>query len=154
MGYLTWWNFPKKAWIIILSELSVIAYLSISFYLVYLNDAYFQAYANGLSPLVVPLLSVGFGLSSASIATYMYLGMKRVRSLQRAQPILERKMRSHRIKQVQESPPHQTKPLDSQETARKNLKPLAPSPIHPQKQIPSSKEHNNDARRNESNKQS
>ena len=78
MGYLTWWNFPKKAWLIILGELSAVVTLSVSLYLTYLNDAYFQSYANGLSPMLVPVLSVAFGISSASIAAYLYVGIRRI----------------------------------------------------------------------------
>src|SRR5881628_3864184 len=79
IGYLTWWNFPKKAWLMILGELAVITSLSVSLYATYLTNIYFQAYVNSLSPILVPLLSVAFGISSASIATYLYLGMKRIR---------------------------------------------------------------------------
>src|SRR2546428_10994172 len=82
IGYLTWWNFPKKAWLIIIGELAVITSLSVWLYLTYLNNIYFQTYANSLSPILVPVLSVAFGISSASIATYLYLGMKRIRTFQ------------------------------------------------------------------------
>ena len=87
IGYLTWWNFPKKAWLIIIGELGVITSLSIWVYLTYLNDVYFQTYANGLSPILVPILSVAFGISSASIATYLYLGMKKIRTSQEPQAV-------------------------------------------------------------------
>src|SRR5437899_2640331 len=83
IDYLTWWNFPKKAWLIIIGELAVIASLSVWLYLTYLNDLYFQTYTNGLSPILVPVLSVAFVISSASIATYLYLGMKRIRTTPR-----------------------------------------------------------------------
>jgi hypothetical protein len=82
IGYLTWWNFPKKAWLIILGELSVIASLSGWLYSTYLNNVYFQTYVDSLSPVLVPVLSIAFGISSASIATYLYLGMKRIRTVQ------------------------------------------------------------------------
>src|SRR6266540_1922732 len=85
IDYLTWWNFPKKAWLIIIGELAVITSLSVWLYLTYLNDIYFQTYANSLSPILVPVLSVAFGISSASIATYLYLGMKRIRTSQEPQ---------------------------------------------------------------------
>ena len=82
IDYLTWWNFPKKAWLIILVELAVIMSLSVSLYITYLSNVYFQTYVNSISPILVPVLSVAFGISSASIATLLYLGMKRIRTLQ------------------------------------------------------------------------
>src|SRR5467141_4989534 len=91
IGYLTWWNFPKKAWLIIIGQLAMITSLSISLYITYLTNVYFQAYANTLSPILVPVLSVAFGISSASIATYLYLGMKRIRTFQQPEaPVKKR----------------------------------------------------------------
>src|SRR5437762_9848078 len=37
IDYLTWWNFPKKAWLIIIVELGIIASLSGWLYSTYLN---------------------------------------------------------------------------------------------------------------------
>src|SRR5207245_7165811 len=102
IDYLTWWNFPKKAWLIIIGELAVIASLSVWLYLTYLNDLYFQTYTNGLSPILVPVLSVAFGISSASIATYLYLGMKRIRTTQ-APDISVKKRVS--LRKIQNRPP-------------------------------------------------
>ena len=42
----------------------------------YLNNAYFQIYVNSLSPILVPIVSVGFGLASATIATLLYFTMR------------------------------------------------------------------------------
>src|SRR5712691_1086648 len=97
MGYLAWWNFPKKAWLIIIGELGVITSLSIWLYLTYLNDIYFQTYANSLSPVLVPALSVAFGISSASIATYLYLGMKRIRTFQEPGVPIKKKAQQRKI---------------------------------------------------------
>src|SRR5467141_4847697 len=93
IGYLTWWNFPKKAWLIIIGELAIITSLSLSLYTTYLTNVYFQTYVNTLSPVLVPVLSVAFGISSASIAAYLYLGMKRIQ-LPRETEILVKK-RTH-----------------------------------------------------------
>lgn len=46
----------------------------------YLNNAYFQSYVNSLAPIVVPILSVAFGVTSATVATFLYFGMKKVQS--------------------------------------------------------------------------
>src|SRR6266487_6973273 len=96
IGYLTWWNFPKKAWLIIIGELAVITSLSVSLYITYLSNVYFQTYVNSLSPILVPVLSVAFGISSASIATYLYLGMKRIRISQELEAPVKKRVQSRR----------------------------------------------------------
>src|SRR5713226_3329551 len=127
MGYLTWWNFPKKAWLIILGELGVITSLTVWLYLTYLNDIYFQSYANSLSPILVPVLSVAFGISSASIATYLYLGMKRIRTSQELEAPVKRRVQSprasKRLSQPSTSPP---KGADLPLTTSAKLRPIAP----------------------------
>jgi uncharacterized protein YraI len=45
----------------------------------YVNSTYFQSYVNGLSPILLPIVSVGFGVSSATIATLLYFTMRNVR---------------------------------------------------------------------------
>jgi len=132
IGYLTWWNFPKKAWFIILGELSLIVSLSISLYLTYLNDVYFQSYANNLSPILVPALSVAFGISSASIAVYLYLGIKRIQIGRDAGASIKKKA-SHPTKDPTET--HRdnasTSKSDSQsQLIRGRLRPIAPSASH------------------------
>jgi hypothetical protein len=42
----------------------------------YLNNMYFQSYVNSLSPVLVPIVSVGFGLASATIATLLYFTVR------------------------------------------------------------------------------
>jgi hypothetical protein len=141
MGYLTWWNFPKKAWLIILAQLGVITSLSVWLYLTYLNDVYFQSYTNTLSPVLVPVLSVAFGISSASIATYLYLGMKRFQGLRESG--VPAKNRGHRGKPSRrplnsQNPQPRTNEVPQQTPAK--LKPLAPSQSHPQNQTSPLKE--------------
>ena len=45
----------------------------------YLSNSYFQNYVNGLSPILVPVVSVGFGIASATVATLLYFTMRNVR---------------------------------------------------------------------------
>jgi hypothetical protein len=45
----------------------------------YLNNTYFQSYVNNLSPVLVPIVSVGFGLASATIATLLYFTVRNAR---------------------------------------------------------------------------
>src|SRR6266705_3675434 len=96
MGYLAWWNFPKKAWLIILVELAVIMSLSVSLYITYLSNVYFQTYVNSLTPILVPILSVAFGISSASIASYLYLGMKRIRTFQEPETPVKKRIQQRK----------------------------------------------------------
>jgi hypothetical protein len=141
MGYLTWWNFPKKAWLIIIGELGVITSLSILLYSTYLNDIYFQAYANGLSPILVPVLSVAFGISSASIATYLYLGMKHIRTTQELESPVKKRAHSRKpLRRSLTSPTSLPKAADLTLSVPAKLRPIAPPQSHVQTQKPPLKE--------------
>ena len=76
---LEWWSIPRRGWIIILTELAVIIGLSSWVYAEYLSNSYFQSYVNNLSPILVPVVSVGFGIASATVATLLYFTMRNVR---------------------------------------------------------------------------
>ncbi len=65
-------------------------------YSTYLNDFYFQSYVNSLSPILVPMVSVAFGVSSATVATFLYFGMRRVRQAQEAEEAPRRKPQPRR----------------------------------------------------------
>jgi len=75
---LTWWSIPRRAWVIILAELAVIVIFGAGFYSEYLNNLSFQAYANSLAPVLIPVLSVAFGVSSATVAIFLYFGMRKI----------------------------------------------------------------------------
>jgi hypothetical protein len=155
IGYLTWWNFPKKAWLIIIGELAVIGSLSLSLYVTYLTNAYFQTYVNSLSPILVPVLSVAFGISSASIATYLYLGMKRIRTSQETQiPSRNRAHSRKTTKRLAHPLTPQPKIADPTPTAQAKLKPIAPIQSHVQTQKPQLKERDDHTSNPESRKQS
>jgi hypothetical protein len=57
----------------------VIAILASWVYSEYVNNTYFQMYVNSLSPVLLPIVSVGFGITSATIATLLYFTMRNVR---------------------------------------------------------------------------
>jgi hypothetical protein len=57
----------------------VIATLASCVYSEYVNNTYFQSYVNSLSPILLPIVSVGFGITSATIATLLYFTMRNVR---------------------------------------------------------------------------
>jgi hypothetical protein len=141
IGYLTWWNFPKKAWLIIIGELCIITSLSVSIYITYLSNVYFQTYVNGLSPILVPILSVAFGISSASIATYLYLGMKRIHTLQEPETLVKKRVQHRKTaKRPPQNPPSQPKAVDLPPTSSAKLKPIAPPQSHVQAPKSPSKE--------------
>ena len=76
---LEWWSIPRRGWIIILTELVVIISLGSWVYAEYLSNSYFQSYVNSLSPVLVPIISVGFGIASATVATLLYFTMRSIR---------------------------------------------------------------------------
>ena len=78
MPSFEWFSIPRRGWMIIIAELIVIVSLSGWVVAEYLNNVYFQTYVNGLTPVLVPIVSVGFGMASASIATILYLRIKSV----------------------------------------------------------------------------
>ncbi len=81
---------------IILTELVVILSLSGWFVSEYVNNVYFQNYVNGLSPIIIPLASVGFGIVSASAATALYLRMKNLTRISETTADEESKHRGQR----------------------------------------------------------
>src|SRR5712664_2281965 len=126
MRYLTWWNFPKKAWLIIIGELAVIASLCVSRYITYLSNVYFQSYVNSVSPILVPVLSVAFGISSASIATYLYLGMKRIRTLREPEVPVKKRAQQRKTSKRPTQPSTHAKVAELPQTTSAKLKPIAP----------------------------
>jgi hypothetical protein len=153
IGYLTWWNFPKKAWLIIIVELGIIASLSGWLYSTYLNNLYFQTYVDSLSPALVPVLSVAFGISSASIATYLYLGMKRVQALQEPETLVKKRVQSRRTSKRPVLSTSSSKVADPPSSITAKLKPIAPSQSHVQTQKPPLKEREDHTPNSENRKQ-
>ena len=92
LALLNWWKIPRRAWVIILSELSVILFLSSWVYLEYLNSPYFQSYVNSLAPIILPIFSVAFGVTSATVATYLYFGMRRVQQSEHTGDVPRRRL--------------------------------------------------------------
>jgi hypothetical protein len=123
-------------------------------YSTYLNNVYFQTYVDNLSPVFVPALSVAFGISSASIATYLYLGMKRIRTLQEPDTHVKKRVQPHRASKrplEHSTSPHKT--ADPPENIPIKLKPLAPPQSHAQTQKLPAKERENHSSNPEDKKQ-
>jgi hypothetical protein len=115
--------------------------LSLSLYITYLTNVYFQIYVNTLSPILVPILSVAFGISSASIATYLYLGMKRIRTFQEpGVPVKKRVQQRKAPKRSPQPSTSQPKVSDPPPTISAKLKPIAPLQSHVQTQKSQSRE--------------
>jgi hypothetical protein len=121
-------------------ELGIIASLSSWLYLTYLNNVYFQTYVDSLSPVLVPILSVAFGISSASIATYLYLGMKRIRTLKEPEAPIKKRVQSRRTSKRHLQPSASPPKVADLQTIPAKLKPIAPSQSHVQTQKPPLKE--------------
>jgi hypothetical protein len=107
----------------------------------YLTNIYFQAYVDALSPVLVPVLSVAFGISSASIATYLYLGMKRIRTFHEPEVVVKKRVQQRRTSKRPPQPPSsQPKVAELPPTISAKLKPIAPLQSHVQTQKPQSRE--------------
>jgi len=94
---------------------------------------------------LVPVLSVAFGISSASIATYLYLGMKRIQTLREPEAPVKKRVQSRRGSkrplQPSTSPP---KNAELPQTTPAKLKPIAPLQSHVQNQkLPLKERHDN-----------
>lgn len=132
MGYLTWWSFPRKAWIMILSELAIIGFLSSWVYAQYLSDIYFQTYVNSLAPVLVPVLSVTFGVCSASIAAYLYIGMRKIRPVEAPESPIRKKAQPRKIHREVAPATQPPKPAPVTTTNKPKLRPLTAPRYHPQ----------------------
>gem|GEM_PF-4056249 len=72
------------------------------------------------------MLSVAFGISSASIATYLYLGMKRIRTFQEPEiPAKKRVQQRKTPKRPPQTPASQPKLAEVPPTISIKTKPLA-----------------------------
>ncbi len=80
--------------------MSVIAVLGLWVVSEYLNNSYFQSYVNSLAPIVVPILSVAFGVTSATVATFLYFGMRRVQSQEVADAQPRKRLRGRKARRA------------------------------------------------------
>ncbi len=105
VNILEWWEIPRKAWIIILSQSILVLFLSIWLLSEYLNNPFMQQYLANLAPTVVPIVSLAFGTTAAMTATTLYL---RFRKLKQTNDRLDtRSMQARRAprKRVPQRPP-------------------------------------------------
>jgi len=79
MNILEWWEFPRKAWIIILAQTGLVLFLSSWLLAEYLNNPFMQQYLTKLAPTIVPILSLAFGATAAMTATTLYLRFRKLK---------------------------------------------------------------------------
>ena len=79
MNILEWWEFPRKAWIIILGQTALVLFLSSWLLAEYLNNPFMQQYLTNLAPTIVPILSLAFGATAAMTATTLYLRFRKLK---------------------------------------------------------------------------
>ena len=91
---MEWWDIPRKAWAIILVELSGIIGLSGWVVSEYFNNVYFRGYVNSISPILVPVLSVAFGVASATTAIFLYFGTRSLQNDRKAETIEPQRRRT------------------------------------------------------------
>jgi hypothetical protein len=102
---------------------------------------------------LVPVLSVAFGISSASIATYLYLGMKRIRTFQEPEVPLKRRAQQRKTPKRPAQPSTHAKVAELLQAPSAKLKPIAPLQSHVQTQKPPLKEREDHASNPEARKQ-
>jgi hypothetical protein len=94
----------------------------------YLNNAYFQSYVNSLSPVLVPVVSVGFGLASATVATLLYFTVRNANRNERLRDenLTRRKVPAKKmIRKIQVASPRSEQDLGEQGSGpRSKLQPV------------------------------
>jgi hypothetical protein len=107
VNILEWWEFPRKAWIIILSQSILVLFLSSWLLSEYLNNPFMQQYLANLAPTVVPILSLAFGITAAMTATTLYLRFRKLKQANDRLDTMPRSMQARRTprKRVPQRPP-------------------------------------------------
>jgi hypothetical protein len=121
VNLLEWWEIPRKAWIIILSQSILVLFLSSWLLSEYLNNPFMQQYLANLAPTIVPILSLAFGATAAMTATTLYLRFRKLKQTNDRLDTIPRSMQARRAprKRVPQRPP----------TTKANEQPLSGLPI-------------------------
>jgi len=107
MNLLEWWEIPRKAWIIILSQSALLLFLSTWLLSEYLNNPFMQQYLANLAPTIIPILSLAFGATAAMTATTLYLRFRKLKQANDRLDTIPRSMQGRRAtrKRVPQRPP-------------------------------------------------
>ncbi len=118
---------PRRAWYLILAELAVILFLASSLVMEYFYNVYFHNYVDSLSPILIPLASVAFGVSSATIAVRLYVGTRRIQTAQEETRVPVRRrstsLRTRRKTLTPTSPPQNPTPSGPVDASKKKPEP-------------------------------
>jgi len=79
MDILKSWEFPQKAWIIILAQSTLILFLFSWLLIEYQNNPFMQQYLTNIAPTLVPILSLSFGAIAAMTATTLYYRFRKLK---------------------------------------------------------------------------
>jgi hypothetical protein len=96
MNILKSWEFPQKAWIIILTQSTLILFLFSWLLVEYESNPFMQQYLTNLAPTIAPVLSLAFGVLAAMTATILYVRFRRVKAAGDRLDTIPRSTQSHR----------------------------------------------------------
>jgi hypothetical protein len=96
VNVLEWWEIPRKAWIIILSQSILVLFLSSWLFSEYLNNPFMQQYLANLAPTIVPIISLAFGATAAMTATTLYLRFRKLKHANDRFDTMPRSLQSRR----------------------------------------------------------
>ena len=80
MNILESLEFPRKAWLIILTQTALILFLTSWLLVEYESNPFMQQYLTNLAPTIAPLLSLAFGVFAAMTATILYVRFRKVKA--------------------------------------------------------------------------
>ena len=96
MNILESLEFPRKAWLIILTQTALILFLTSWLLVEYESNPFMQQYLTNLAPTIAPVLSLAFGVLAAMTATILYVRFRRVKAAGSRLDTIPRSTQSHR----------------------------------------------------------
>ena len=96
MDILKSWEFPQKAWIIILAQSTLILFLFSWLLIEYQNNPFMQQYLTNIAPTLVPILSLSFGAIAAMTATTLYYRFRKLKEANDRPDTIPRSLQARR----------------------------------------------------------
>ena len=96
MNILKSWEFPQKAWIIILTQSTLILFLFSWLLIEYQNNPFMQQYLTNIAPTLVPILSLSFGAIAAMTATTLYYRFRKLKEANDRPDTIPRSLQARR----------------------------------------------------------
>ena len=97
MNILKSWEFPQKAWIIILTQSTMILFLFSWLVIEYQNNPFMQQYLTNIAPTLVPILSLSFGAIAAMTATTLYFRFRKLKEANDRLDTIPRSIQARRV---------------------------------------------------------